>query len=233
MVCVFRVSAGSATTFRRVRSMPMPASDSTAAMFTFCGKCGTPSRAGPSNRVVAARQPVEVDAELLPHRGFPSRPRAAWRPGSRPRRRRPGRRSSAHRGRRCRPRARRTARRCAAAAARRGSRRPSSASAPAESTTTLIPALEQRDEVLAHRVVRGRLDHRRGPRGQQRLAPDHVRNAELARQLRAARAARRARRARQISTPGSPRGMLQHEARDGAAAQQCDAHGRLLGVSFA
>src|SRR2546423_10003586 len=38
MVCVLSLSAGSATTFRRVRSQPMPASDSTAAMFTFCGK---------------------------------------------------------------------------------------------------------------------------------------------------------------------------------------------------
>ena len=38
MVWVLRVKAGSATTFRRVRSKPMPAMESTAAMFTFCGK---------------------------------------------------------------------------------------------------------------------------------------------------------------------------------------------------
>ena len=51
MVWVLSVSAGSATTFSRVRSKPMPAMDSAAAMFTLAGKCGTPSRALPSNSV--------------------------------------------------------------------------------------------------------------------------------------------------------------------------------------
>ena len=54
MKCVLNFSAGSATTFSRVRSKPMPAIDSTAAMFTLAGKCGTPSRALPSNSTVAA-----------------------------------------------------------------------------------------------------------------------------------------------------------------------------------
>src|SRR5437667_225683 len=52
MKCVLNLSAGSATTFRRVRSKPIPARDSTAAMLTFAGKWGTPSRAVPAHGVV-------------------------------------------------------------------------------------------------------------------------------------------------------------------------------------
>ena len=194
MVWVLSVRAGSATTFRRVRSMPMPASASTAAMFTFCGKCGTPSRAGPSNRVSGAVQAVEVDAERLDiGNALPGRGRLgdldrdlvhAGEAGGLQRvqaadaaRRDVEQRAAAPR--------RRFGRRAQRVVGQRAGGQHDDADA----------GFEQRHQMLAHRLVRSGLEHRLRARREQRLAPDHVGNAELARQ--------RARRASAAPRPAS------------------------------
>ena len=158
-------------------------------MFTFCGKCGTPSRAGPSNRVFAALQPLEVDAELLDvGNSLPRRRRLcdldrdlvhAGEAGGLQR----IEAADAARGHvEQRPAARRRP-------ARRRSRSASSASAPAESTTTLTPASSSGTRCSRTASCEAASMHRLRARREQRLASDDVGNAELARQRRAARAA--------------------------------------------
>jgi predicted acyltransferase len=60
MVCVLRVTPGSAQISRRVRSGPMPARLSAAATLTLAGKPSAPSRAVPSNTFFASFNPVTL-----------------------------------------------------------------------------------------------------------------------------------------------------------------------------
>ncbi len=75
MVCVLRVTAGSAQISARVRSGPMPASDRATATFTLAGKPAMASRAVPSNTRKRLLETLDRDAAFHEQRraGEPGR----------------------------------------------------------------------------------------------------------------------------------------------------------------